>query len=271
MSTLDKDVEVELEKHPKGLLAFDLKFVKDELRAFKELAEGKLTAESLNLLERLQGVLDQLIVHPKSGTACSWATPRDAPLKTKPSNGAHQPGRSGKGHDLQAEIHFKWDIEVVGEYSRKHPYNRLVILKDSSVKVRITEGADSSTKECVAAWDFDVGNHESPGCHFHSKYHEADETRRELYSGIDIPRLPSFIFMPTDAIEFVIGELWQDECEKRATSSDFQEWYKFPKARAERLFNWYLHEIKGVIGSPWMKLKKAKPKPLLFLSSNFRP
>lgn len=264
MSALDKDIEAELKKHQNGLLAFNLKLVKEELRAFNGLARTKLTADSLVRLDRLQATLDN-IFRAEPGAVLQWATSRDAPIKTKPNKGAHQPGREGKGYDLQAEIGFTWELELVGKYSRQRPANRFVVLKDSSVKVRIVEVGEGAKKECVAGWDFDLGNHQSPGCHFHAKYHEAEETRREVYSDVDIPRLPTFIFMPTDAIEFVIGELWQDDCERLAVNSEYSEWYKFAKDRMGRVFDWYLMRIKKTAGSPWMSIKTSKPEPLLLL------
>jgi len=269
MSSIDRDIEAELRSHPNGLIAFNLKSVGDELSAFKELAKTRLTPSSLKRLEELQDILPHLARADK-GKPCSWETDLSRPLETVPNKGAHQTNRSGHGDNLRAEINFKWQFKPVGQYSQKSPNNRIIVLNNSSVRIRVFEGLEDSKKECVAAWDFDVGNNESPGCHFHAKYHESDEARRAIYDSIDIPRLPTIIFMPTDAIEFVIGELWQDDSKRMAVNSAFAQWHKFTRTRMNRLFEWYSHQLKGAMGSPWMNIKIAKPPILLFLDSNIR-
>lgn len=269
MSTIEKDIEAELRNHPTGLVAFNLKSVGEEFLAFKNLAKTKLTPSSMTRLEALQDMLPNL-ARAEKGKPCEWATDLSRPLMTVPNKGAHQIDRQEHGDNLRAEINFKWQFIPVGQYSQKHPSNRVVILKNSSIRIRLLEGSDNSPLECVAAWDFDIGNNESPGCHFHAKYHESDDTRREAYKGIDVPRLPTVLFMPTDAIEFVIGELWQGDCKRMAVDSTFSQWYKFAGVRMKRLLDWYSAQLKGAMGSPWMGIKIAKPPALLFLDSSFR-
>jgi len=121
--------------------------------------------------------------------------------------------------------------------------------------------------EVVASWDFDIGDHQSPGCHFHAKFSPPSEEDRVLFKDVDVPRLPSLIFMPTDALEFVIGELWQDEWRKMAASGtkEIEEWRRYPRDRFERLFAWYSSELRNTRGTPWAQLKCAKPDAFVLL------
>ena len=269
MQMIDKEIKGKLDKQKDGLLAVNLKSVEKELLAFESLAKRKLTQSSLRRLVELR---EQLHNHARAaeGSLVVWATDPDKPIETIPNKGSHQPGRSDHGVSLKAKISFVWRFEAIGQPSKNKPCWRVVVLKDSSVKVRLYLASDcndllSNDGSCVAAWDFDVGNDQSPGCHFHAKYHECDEVRRMAFQGVDVPRLPTFIFMPTDVIEYVVGELWQDECEKLALNSDFQEWYKFSKKRSARVLEWHRAQASEAVGSPWMVIKTTKPKCHLLL------
>ena len=69
------------------------------------------------------------------------------------------------------------------------------------------------------------------------------------------------------AVEFVLGELFQDRWARAAAnnSSDAQYWRARQKYRFKRLFSWYQIELENPVSSPWMALKKAKPNGGLFL------
>lgn len=115
-----------------------------------------------------------------------------------------------------------------------------------------------------------MGDHQSPGCHFHTQVGDIIQGVVEEQSGyqqtnLDIPRLPALFFMPTDAVEFMLGELWQREWPEVAARSttEINTWRGYPKDRLRRLLAWQMSVLENTTATPWVGLKLAKPKPLL--------
>jgi hypothetical protein len=256
----DSATNTKIDDLPKGVIALRFKNVHEELLAFRKVVEKKLAPDARDILSRLASDLEQIAQATRLKT---WKTARE--IRTLNSDGGHQRDHSGHGRSLHGSISFKWDIEPLGNKGPKNqPLSRYFVLRNSSVRISLINGAE----EEVARWDFDVGDDRSPGCHFHAKFAEADEGRRERFQDIDVPRLPTVIFMPTDAIEFVLGELWQDEWRELAMSSaaEVNEWRRYPQDRLCRMLEWYLEVIKkGLTGTPWAQLKQAKPDPRRFI------
>jgi hypothetical protein len=256
----DSGTSTKIENLPKGVIALHFKNVHEELLAFRKVAERKLAPEARYTLNGLASDLEQIA---RAAGPKSWKTTKE--LKTLSSDGGHQRDQTGHGRSLYGTINFRWDVEPLGHQGPKNqPLNRYFVLRNSTVRIRLIDDEENE----VTTWDFDTGDDNSPGCHFHAKFAETGEARRALFRDVDIPRLPTLIFMPTDAIEFVLGELWQDEWRKIAMSSttDVQEWRRYPQERFCRLLEWYLEVVKnGLTGTPWTQLKKAKPNPKCFM------
>jgi hypothetical protein len=262
MRRLDLVSRAAAEKLPRGILALRFGTVIKEIMAFLHVVDGKLPPVSVERLRRLAEGLEP-IANSGEHRKITWSTV-DGPIETYGSDGGHQPGRVGHGRSLKGVVNFTWEIQTIGA-RLKHPENRLLALWNSSVRVRLVDII--SEGEVVASWDFDIGNHQSPGCHFHAKFAHPNQAERELLKDVDVPRLPSFIFMPTDAIEFVIGELWQDDWRKTAASGtrEVEAWRHYPKHRFKRLLEWYSSELSSTRGTPWVQLKCAKPEALILL------
>ena len=85
---------------------------------------------------------------------------------------------------------------------------------------------------------------------------------------VSIPRLPTIFVTPMGAIEFTLGELFQDRWAKAAMedTGNGRRWASFQKHRLLSLLDWQRKEVKDALTSPWMALKRAKPAGGLFLS-----
>ena len=86
---------------------------------------------------------------------------------------------------------------------------------------------------------------------------------------LPIPRLPSIFVTPMSAVEFVLGELYQDEWAKASAQNihDAQFWRTLQKRRLRSLFSWCQGVLKHSTSSPWVALKTEKPKGNEFLVS----
>ncbi len=107
-------------------------------------------------------------------------------------------------------------------------------------------------------------------------------TRIELYASDDpdkrlamwripnwvpIPRLPSLFITPMSAIEFILGELFQNDWPEVTASNTkhVQNWRALQKKWLQKLFLWYRDQIEKAGSSSWVALKEAKPEDGMFL------
>jgi hypothetical protein len=264
MPRIDPAVKRYLDDKPKGLIAIYLKDVYEDILAFSAIAKGYLAAENRTFLEKhAESFLALSSV--AQGTQKRWSTGRMS-IRTKASEGDYQPDSRG-GRKLFAIINFVWDLEFLGTPNTNFPLNRHALLHNSSIRIELHDHEEQGAGP-VACWDFDVGNHESPGCHFHAKAHTVRLAKDDSLSDVDVPRLPSLIFMPSDAIDFIIGELWQDEWKRKSVSVDsqFDAWRKICRERMRKLFEWHQLILRDSKASAWMALKTAKPTWTLLCS-----
>jgi len=261
---LDPEVRQFVERLPSGLLVLRFENISEELRSFSDIVRHMLTQPSLTLLAELERELSAL-ASGVAGQMRTWGT-RGKELETLPSDGRHQMDREGHGHNLKGLISFTWDVEPIGGARTRLPLKRYFVLRNSSVRIRLF---DERQRQVVSAWNVDVGDDRSPGCHFHAQIGEMMQGRGDQGGqrslNLDIPRLPACLFMPTDAVEFVVCELWQREWPQLAASgtAEMNRWRKFPKARLSRLLKWQLGVVDRTTATPWVGFKKAKPDPLL--------
>ena len=82
-------------------------------------------------------------------------------------------------------------------------------------------------------------------------------------NSVSIPRLPSIFVTPMSAMEFVLGELFQDEWPQRTNrlSGDTTNWYRLQKKWLQCLFSWYLDVLKdGIETKDGKEKEKTKTK-----------
>lgn len=260
MRRVDEPLRQTLKSLPDGLVVLRFKEISDELRIFKDVVNEKITPISLNRIDILLRSMDQL-AKAAPGQSLVWSTEGGA-IETIPNEGNHQVGRCGHGRSLSGKLEFKWMIEPCGLPNRRQPLARPFALRNSSIRIAFR---DLSLGISVACWDFDIGDHQSPGCHVHAKFAPIQQEERAALSDVDVPRLPSIILTPMDAIDFMVGELWQEEWLRisAGTSVELKAWRQYPKRRLLKLLEWYLGEVRDAQGAPWNHLKRAKPDRFL--------
>ena len=115
-------------------------------------------------------------------------------------------------------------------------------------------------------WRLELGADDSPGCYFHVQI-LGDSNDTPFPSSIPIPRLPSLFVTPMSVIEYVLGEIYQDEWaqETARRTDDLLHWRRLQQQRLQCLFTWYQDKTQGSLSSPWMNLKSAKPDESMFI------
>ncbi|NJL27304.1 MAG: hypothetical protein HC897_05125 [Thermoanaerobaculia bacterium] len=245
--------------NPRGL-KFPFKSMIDECALMRSYAKDVLDSETTDILDELKGQLTGLQNFKTGRGTTRWELPPERALRTIWSEGKSQPdGKSG--WKLRAKFSFAWDIHPVKKAAGRPEFFSLDGLASTVVQIEDDE------ERCLLCWATEVGDHQSPGAHFHFQL-------KNLGLGtsapsLDIPRLPALLMSPFLAMELAIGELFQDEWRRYALSEkpEVNQWRKIHQPRLESFFKWQMNCLRSA-GSPWIALKAAKPHPDLLISKN---
>ena len=228
-----------------------------ETRALQSVAGSFLDPGTIWVLERFNSQLESIW-----GAREAEIRVELAPLRTRPNEGAHEAGNRQGGRNLYAVISGTWDVVPLGP-SRRRPGRELAFTGMASTRTELYDSRDEDTR--LAMWRLELGDDNSPGCYVHAQI-LGDSERPPFPGSIPIPRLPSHFVSPMSAVEYVLGELFQDEW-ARATArgtSDAIHWRSLQQRRLQCLFSWYRGAIEDSVSSPWMTLKSAKPGASMF-------
>jgi hypothetical protein len=233
--------------------------VAQEMGSFWRIAGHRFEPDAVAIWKKLMDDLESYRSF-RAKQVLTWSTPPQRPLVTIPNKGQHQ---MHSGIELFGQVAFTWDLLPQYPSSQKRPAEYFV-LHNSSVKLILWQKLHNKKPVQRTAWCFDVGNDESPGCHFHAKF---TDPKRDPKTRVDVPRLPTILFMPSDALDFLLGELWRETWATDAAVSEATQWRRWPNARLQKLLD-ALRSKTGDRGSPWMSLKQYRPPSDLFLERN---
>ena len=244
-------------------LIFPFKDLVSECEVMKIYAKDVLDKTTVGVLDELKGNLENIQKRGPTDKTTPWQIPRDRPLRTVWSNGESQPSNKSK-HKVRGVFSFIWDIRPLDEgkwTGRKH----LLLDGKASTVIHIMEECDDGER-CLARWAVEVGDHQSPGVHFHVQLNGFDGP--PFPKSLDIPRLPGLPMSPFLAIESGIGELFQDRWKQHAVADNREtnSWRNIHRPRLTRYFSWQERCLERSAGSPWMALKLAKPEPELLVA-----
>ena len=189
-----------------------------------------------------------------------WAIDKSRPIRTKHSCGEYQHGGAGH-HTVVGEISAKWEIQLVRSRGmRKQDTPSWFSLYGlASTRIRILEVTATEEIE-LARWRFEIGDSQSPGCHFHVQI-LGDDNDVMFPKTLDVPRLPGIMVTPMDALEFLLAELFQDDWRRQSLrkSDALASWAAFQRKRLIKVLGWQQHKLSTGNGSPWTLLKQGKP------------
>jgi hypothetical protein len=182
-----------------------------------------------------------------------WQIRETSPLRTVLTDG-YELGCRG-GDMVWGELCFVWGVKRVSttdQVTRKH----LCLSGNASTKISICRKVDGQRKVLVQ-WQIEVGAANSPGWHFHVG----------IGGGFPVPRVPGMLVLPTDGLDFLLGELFQDAWRAKVSkdSPETQVVGNFQVDRLDRWCKWQAEQIHMSHGSCWSRLKYAKPPKEIFL------
>ncbi len=163
------------------------------------------------------------------------------------------------GQPVFAEIATTWEITCIPHKKNSHLPDLYVVGK-ASTAVALFGGTPEAKGALLTRWKMELGARDAPGCFFHSHIHDT--------CGIPVPRIPILPATPMVVVEFVLGELFQEEWEKFAAKESHHQlrWRTLQGHRLSAYARWQTDELKNSAGSPWVVLKRAMPPTSLFVA-----
>ncbi len=236
----------------------------NEIDAIKRVASAFIDESSEHVFYGLRESLEN-IKDGESGNRYFWGIHESNPLRTRTSRGMYRVGGGAREH-IFAEITSIWEIEPLKSEGKKKP-RRFRLGGLASTRIRLRRDNANRVFQQVAMWRQELGDDNSPGCHFHVQV-LGQTKKRPFPKSIEIPRFPALLFTPMAALDFVLGELFQDAWKKEVSrdSADIQIWRSIQAKRLKSLFDWHARTIDGTTGSPWIAIKGSKPEGDLFLT-----
>lgn len=245
-------------------LEFLFQEMEDGIVAISRVAHRFLNPYSPHVFESLRYSLEEIRTASR-GDVYRWEIAKDSPIRTVTSEGAYNPDAKG-GPRVSAAITSCWEISPLGARNVKSwPNRRFALAGQATTRVTIFEETDDGRDE-IAMWRMDIGDDNSPGCHFHVQVLGESDFPPFPHS-LPVPRLPALMFTPMSAIEYVLGELFQDEWRMHslAEDADMARWRTLQRRWLGNSLSWQRSCLDSLTGSPWVALKRAKPPANLFL------
>ena len=216
-------------------LIFPFNQVVRECEILKQYAREVLEPTTLTVLDRVKENLETIQKSASTTATTRWEIKEQQPLRTILSDGESQRDKKCR-HKVRGVFSFIWEIRPLDDQEwpgRKH----FVLDGKASTVVTVTE-QDGEAERCLARWAAEIGDHQSPGTHFHFQMNRFDVP--PFPKTLDIPRLPAPLMSPFLAIEAAIGELFQDRWAKHAAAAtnETRSWRKIHRARLEKYFKW---------------------------------
>ena len=236
-------------------LRFKIAELERETKSLKTMGKGFLDSQTTWALDQFSSNLQSIGGESGEGVRIL----KLQCLRTTPST-KYESGNKQGGKKVYAVISGIWELRPLGKAAKRE----VEFCGKASTKIELYASDESQTPR-LGMWRLELGAEDSPGCYVHAQI-LGDSSDPPFPKSVPIPRLPSIFVTPMSAVEFVLGELFQDEWGKEAArnTSDAQQWQALQRKRLEKLFSWYQGELKNSISSPWMALKEAKPRGDIF-------
>ena len=254
----------------RGLL-FPFADVLRECEVIKHLAHGFLDPKTDLVLGETKSRLEHIQTNESTDGTVSWEIKRERPLRTAWSMGEYNPKNKGK-YLVRAEISFIWQIRPVDErpwLGRK--FFALDGLASTVVCLKGKPHKEKDAEECeLATWKVEVGDHQSPGPHFHVQIGEYAEA--PFPKALEVPRLPAMVMTPMLVVETVLSELFQKKWEQVALAENqhTQAWRKLHAPRLRALLEWQRAELSSPkrVGTAWGIFKRMRPNVDLLVTQD---
>lgn len=203
----------------------------------------------------------------RNGARMIWQIPENDPIQTKLSNGEYEPNDRRGEHNVFGRISGVWDIRKLEAKGKKKNFRspNFILFGIASTKISVWSQEEDNVAKELARWTVEIGSTSSPGSHFHTQI-DLDDEDNKFPKSLSVPRLPGVLHTPMDALDFLLGELFQDRWYQHVSrqSDPVQTWANCQRTRLVRLLGWQSQKLSAASGSPWAMLKRQKPELNIF-------
>jgi len=246
-----------------GELEFNFDDVLEEIGAMKQIANAFLDATAPAALDALAS---ELIAIRTNGVdhIYTWRVPDHAPIKTRISIGDYDPDSQGE-HNVVAELTSIWEITPSAKPQNTRKPKTFKVMGKASTRIRIRQSGGAHDGRELCMWRAEVGSAGAPGCFFHIQV-LGELADPPFPHSVSVPRFPALAITPVTALEFALGELFQDEWRREAAKEGGPRdiWKGIQRKRLLAILDWKRDLVESCMGSPWRALKCAKPAFNLF-------
>jgi hypothetical protein len=198
--------------------------------------------------------------------------PIATPLRTTATHHEYESEQKGKGaYNVTAELSCIWELA----FRREGGHDVLLQSGNASTVVTLLARPDEPPPDdelipgpepaMLARWRMEVGDVHAPGCCFHGQISLGDTP--PFPDDLPVPRFPFFVVTPMAALEFVLGELFQDRWPRTAARKTDQRadfWRSVQRRRWNTFLAWQQSVLAQSGGSPWPELKTYPDASLVF-------
>jgi hypothetical protein len=232
-----------------------------EITNFAQVSRHFLEEEAREILHNW--LMDLVNFRDSPRPEYTWAISEEKPIRTIKTLDYDRKA----GFSVHGELSCIWEInpktEAKGKVKGKRANQIMCLNGLASTKIKIIRDDQDCRPRTIAQWQFEVGDHQSPGCHFHVGIgHFGSES-----AVLPVPRLPSILLTPIDALDFLLGEIFQREWREVVSreTDQMKAWSKKQKTRLSKLLKWKQDQIEGSGGSAWNYLKHQRPVAQILL------
>jgi hypothetical protein len=242
-------------------LRFSFESLDEEIAAFAAVASEFLAPGAIKFLSGLREQLRGIQGAPTNNVR-RWGISEATPISTIYSTESHNP----RDYGLMARVCSVWEVTVPSNAPKiKNQPRYFELTGTASTRISFWKCVPALLE--VARWTFEIADHNGPGCCIHSQV-KGDDGSQFFPPTLSIPRLPGMLVTPVDALDYALGELFQDEWAQTIGKGTNQitAWSRFQRDRVKRILDWQRQELQSP-GPAWSRLKRAKPKGDLFLQT----
>lgn len=250
-------------------LLFSFAELSRELNDISQFAEEYIRYDSTHVIPQLKIALGS-ISESDGSKSIRWAIPEESPLRTVTSVGQFEPDNEG-GRNVFGEVSFVWDIQPVRDKGHQHGAADKVLLSGiASTRLAVFEELDDGRAQQLAMWRMEIGSTGSPGPCFHVQVLGQDD-ELPFPKFLPVPRLPTLMFTPMFAFDYLLGELFQDDWSRHisslSASSAVGSWRTIQSYRLQKWLKWQYDKLEEHGATPWSWMKSLKPPSDLFLKT----
>ena len=228
-----------------------------EVDALRRCAEPFLTRGSQTVISNWTSALESFRDTQGANTT-RWEIGVRSPIQTVDSVDYER----GATRKLFATVSCVWELKksLTTRRTNTRSTDRVCSVNGlAATQITFWESAEPEPLR-MAVWTCEVGDGHQ-GTHFHTQVKAGPNPPFPKW--LSVPRLPTYVVTPMDAIDFALSELFQGKWDKRLASqaADAGVFDSEQRKRLAGIVKWHSDCVGRTGGTAWTRIKAARPHP----------